>query len=65
MEGGYVLQLWLMTNLLTLAPRLRSSHQLTHQYRQLLSVSIAQYASCQRKLSSSQQVISFDMRDIT
>jgi len=56
-----VLQLRLMTHLLTLAPRVQSSHQLTSQHQQLMTVSVAHYASCQRQLSSSQQVISLDM----
>ena len=53
-----VLQLQLMTSLLTLASRLQSSPQLITHHQQLMSVSVAHYASCQRQLSSSQQVLS-------
>jgi len=52
------LQLRLVTNLLTIAAQHQLPHHLIKQHQQLMSVSVAQYASCQRQLSSSHQVTS-------
>ena len=50
-------QLRLMSSVLTLAPRLQSSSpSLIRLHHQLMSASVPHYASCQRQLSSSQQV---------
>ena len=51
-----VLQLRLISTLLTLVPRVRSSSNLTRRHHQLMSASVPHYASCQRQVSSSPQV---------